>query len=129
MAYNFLVNSISLPVFYAVSVFQREMEVPTLPLESVVELFTNGRLAACCIRSGRTPESPDSPACTLHDVCHTKRIKAFLTRMLDRRAFLPRDSGMLMRYDVNCTPYITGYGSEEVTFTFPCCNALPVNDH
>jgi hypothetical protein len=79
------------------------MEAPTIPLESAVELFTNGSLCACCIKSGIRvhPDGgphPDTPQrCSLRDSCHTKRVKEMLTRMLDRRAFLPKDSGMLMR--------------------------------
>ena len=111
MVYNFILNSISLPIFYAVSVFQREMEIPTLPLETVVEFFTNGTYCACCIKSGRN-HNPSTP-CTLREVCHTKRIKDMLVRALDRRAFLPKDSGMLMRYDTNSIPYITAYGGED----------------
>lgn len=111
MVYNFILNSISLPIFYAVSVFQREMEIPTLPLETVVEFFTNGTYCACCIKSGR--QHDPSTQCTLREVCHTKRIKDMLVRALDRRAFLPKDSGMLMRYDTNSIPYITAYGGED----------------
>lgn len=110
MVYNFIMNSVSLPIFYAVSVFQREMEVPAIPLESVVELFTNGSFGSCCVKGGRDIDR--TIACPLREQCHTKRIKDMLTNMLDRRAFLPKDSGMEMRYDTNCMPYITAYGDE-----------------
>lgn len=111
MCYNFISNSISLPIFFAVSVFQREMEIPAIPLESLVELFTNGKYCACCVKSGKmqTPEN----ACHLRDsACHTKRIKDIIQKLLDHRGFLPNDSGMLMRYDSNCIPYITAFGDE-----------------
>lgn len=36
-----------------------------------------------------------------------------LTRMLEKRGFLPKDSGMLMRYDINSIPYLTAYAGED----------------
>jgi hypothetical protein len=112
MVYNFVLNSVSLPVFYAVSVFQREMEIPTLPLEQVVEFFTNGAYCACCINSGRD-KHPDKP-CSVNDgECYTKRIKDMLERMMKVRAFLPRESGKMMTFDGNCMPYLTAYGNGE----------------
>ena len=110
LVYNFVLNSISLPLFYAVSVFQREMEVPTIPVQSVVELFTNGNMCACCVSSGRLLDA--SKRCTYREVCHTKRIKEMLVKLLDNRAFLPKESGSQMLYDTNCMPYITAYGNE-----------------
>ena len=111
MVYNFIMNSISLPLFYAVSVFQREMEIPTIPVQSVVELFTNGSMCACCVSSGCCPSDP-SKRCTYRDVCHTKRVKDMLLKLLEHRGFLPRESGAQMLYDTNCTPYITAYGND-----------------
>jgi len=121
MVYNIILNSVSLPIFFAISVFQREMEIPTLPLESVIEFFTNGSKAGCCVRAGVPARSSAASAagggssnstCPLGSNCHTRRIRDMLIRMLERRAFLPKESGMLMRYDTNCLPYITGYGNE-----------------
>jgi hypothetical protein len=112
MCYNFISNSISLPIFFAVSVFQREMEIPAIPLESLVELFTNGKYCACCVKSGKM-QNPEKNACHLRDsACHTKRIKDIIQKLLDHRGFLPNDSGMLMRYDSNCIPYITAFGDD-----------------
>jgi hypothetical protein len=109
MVYNFILNSVSLPIFYAVSVFQREMEIPTLPIQSVVELFTNGTMAGCCVVSGRDVDA--SKRCSLGGSCHTKRIKDMLNRLMERRAFLPKESGAEMLFDSNCMPYITAYGN------------------
>jgi hypothetical protein len=111
LCFNFVLNSVSLPLFYAISVFQRELEFPALPLESVLELFVNGSMCSCCARSGRL-ETPDTP-CTLGNGCHTSRVRDAMERYLERRAFLPRESGTLMRYDCNAIPYITAYGSED----------------
>lgn len=111
MVYNFILNSVSLPIFYAVSVFQREMEIPALPLETVVEFFTNGTYCACCMGSGRNTH-PEKQ-CTMKDACHTKKIKDMLVRLMDKRAFLPKDSCMSMTFDGNCMPYITAYGNAE----------------
>ncbi len=110
MVYNFILNSVSLPLFYAVSVFQREMEIPTIPIQSIVELFTNGKMGACCVGSGRLEDS--SKRCKLREKCHTKRIKDMLNKLLERRGWLPRESGAQSLYDTNGMPYITADGNE-----------------
>ena len=109
MVYNFILNSVSLPLFYAVSVFQREMEIPTIPIQSIVELFTNGTMAGCCVSSGRLKDA--TKRCLTKDSCHTRRIKEMLNRLMERRAFLPRESGAEMLFESNCMPYITAYGN------------------
>lgn len=116
MVYNFMLNSISLPVFFAVSIFAREMEIPALPLESVLELFNNGTFCGCCVASGRTPGGRTAcdlaQKCNLGGACHTKRIKDMLVRLMECRAFLPRDSGCQLMWETNCSPYITAYGND-----------------
>ena len=113
MVYNFILNSISLPVFYAVSIFQREMEIPCIPLESLLELFNNGSVCGCCVSSGRSlPITATTPRCKLKTQCHTERIRAMLSTLITRRGFLPRESGSLLMWDTNCSPYITAFGND-----------------
>lgn len=112
MCYNVILNSVSLPIFFAVSVFQREMEIPTLPIESVVEFFTNGRLFACCTRTPGIDDWRSIHKCRLGADCHTKRVRDMLIRMLNHRAWLPKMSGVSLNFMSNATPYLTGYGDQ-----------------
>jgi hypothetical protein len=110
--FNYIISSISLPIFYAVSIFQREMEVPAIPLDSVVELFTNGKMCLCCTKNDRL-NHPERRCTLSQEHCHTVRIKKFLNKMVDLRAFLPRESNLSLSTDSNITQYITAYGGED----------------
>lgn len=113
MCFNVILNSVSLPIFFAVSVFQREMEIPTLPLESVVEFLNNGKLFACCTHSKGVDGWRTIHKCRLGGDCHTKRVRDMLIRMLNHRALLPKVSGVSLNFVSNCIPYFTGYGDQE----------------
>lgn len=107
--FNYLINNISLPIFYIVSIFQREMEVPAIPLESVIELFTNGKVCLCCAQSGRL-DDPQTKCHLSNSACHTQKIRRFLNKMVETRAFLPKESGLALRTDSNITQFVTAYG-------------------
>jgi hypothetical protein len=110
--FNYLINNVSIPLFYIVSVFQREMEVPVIPLESVIALLTNGRMCLCCVKAGRL--SNQRARCTMsNSSCHTYKIKKFLSRMVERRAFLPKESGFPLHAENNIMQFITAYGSDD----------------
>lgn len=110
--FNFLVNNICLPAFFIISIFQREMEVPALPLESVLELLDNGKMCLCCVQSGRL-EDPSRRCHLPNSTCHTQKVRKFLNRMVERRAFLPKESGLALHMDSNITQFITAYGGDD----------------
>lgn len=110
--FNYTINNISLPYFLIVSIFQREVEAPILPLESVLELLKNGKMCLCCVKSGKLQDR--NQRCSLSSsACHTNKIKRFLNKMIENRAFLPKESGLAVHMDSNITPFITAFGGED----------------
>ena len=83
-----------------------------MPLESVLELFTNGKMCLCCVQSGRL-QTPSNHCHLPNTQCHTQKVKRFLNKMVEQRAFLPKESGLALRMDSNITQFITAYGSED----------------
>lgn len=120
LCYNVILNSVNLPIFFVISIFQREMEVPTLPLESVVDFFTHGKVFACCRKHGIQTWQQSAANCKLGKNCHTKRVRDMLMRMLNHRAWLPVYSGVSLNFVSNCSPYMTTYGNQE-----DCCDMSP----